>query len=129
MVRKKKWYGYVYAIYNSWNDRMYIGASTRPFQRWSEHKNRMRYDEHPNELHMDMRNQRLQGFHFERIDCADNEKALRKKEHKWMKELDTINPVGGYNRTDKCNEINEVARLRSSIANYARRMRLGKKFR
>ena len=96
-MKDKKWYGYVYAIYNSWNDRIYIGSSIFPLQRWGQHRHAAKCETDKNDLHRDMREQRLQGFHFERIDCANDEKALRRLERRWIKELDTTNPIGGYN--------------------------------
>lgn len=94
---KKDFYGVIYKISNNINDKVYIGQTTDPINRWSVHK--MSYkikDRSANIMYDDMRKYGIDKFKFEIICKCYNKEELKEKEMCYSKEYNSIYP-NGYN--------------------------------
>ena len=84
--------GYIYTITDN-NNKVYIGSTNSPDQRWEQHKTTI--DTSP--LHTAMQSEGIENFKFEVIDTVDyiDKETLLIKESVYMNEYNSIE--SGYN--------------------------------
>lgn len=90
-------YGVIYKIYNSVNDKVYVGKTIRPLQdRFNRHiKDAMNFPNTEIHLQRAIRAYDPDKFSIMPIDFAETEQELNEKEKYWIKELNSI--CFGYN--------------------------------
>lgn len=90
-------YGIIYKIYNSVNDKVYIGKTIRPIKdRFNRHiKDAMKTPNTEIHLQRAIRDYGPDKFYVIQIDTAESEQELNDKEKFWIKQLNSIQD--GYN--------------------------------
>lgn len=90
-------YGYIYKISTTASPKVYIGQTIRTIEeRYQEHLNaRNNKDKKTLHLYLAMNKYGIETFSIEKIDEANNQEELDKKEVYWIEYYDSIN--NGYN--------------------------------
>ena len=84
--------GYIYAIKNKVNDKVYVGQTINSLQdRWYAHKSKANHSSQM-VIHHAMRKHGIENFYIELLEECDN---LSERERFWIEHLDTYN--NGYN--------------------------------
>ena len=87
----------VYKITNAITGDFYIGSSKNVKKRWSDHKCKSTWNEHPNNpLYLDMQKYGLNKFAFEILEEVEPEE-LKEKEQEF---IETLKPIYNRNRAD-----------------------------
>ena len=91
--------GEIYIITNIQNNKVYIGQTIRPIeQRFHRHMNDALNNILDTHFARAIRKYGKENFIIEKIDTAQNQNELNKKEQYWIKFYDAVN--NGYNETD-----------------------------
>lgn len=90
--------GYIYTITNNINNKIYVGQTISPKERWFKHKNEAKHIDtrsYKSHLYNAMNVYGADNFSFEIIEECDCE-ILDERERYWIQELNTLEP-NGYN--------------------------------
>ena len=90
--------GYIYTITNNITNKVYVGQTINPQERWWKHKNEAKHLEvlqYKSHLYNAMNAYGIDNFSFEIIEECDCE-ILDEKERCWIQKLNTLEP-NGYN--------------------------------
>ena len=90
--------GYIYTITNDITNKVYVGQTINPQERWYKHKNEAKHIEslpYKSHLYNAMNAYGIDNFSFEIVEECDCE-VLDEKERYWIQKLDTLEP-NGYN--------------------------------
>jgi group I intron endonuclease len=86
----------IYAIKNRVNGKIYVGLTTRSIEkRWKEHVSNYRKLNFA--LYRAFRKYGVENFSIEELENVDTLEELVKRETEWITQLDTMNPLKGYN--------------------------------
>ena len=86
--------GKIYKIYNTINDDIYVGSTTRKLcERMGEHRSRVKYRDKHKPLSQSILEHGVENFFIELIEkCPCNDKdELRKREGKYIREMKCVN--------------------------------------
>ena len=90
--------GYIYTITNNITNKVYVGQTINPKERWLKHKNEAKHIDsltYKSHLYNSMNAYGTDNFSFEIIEECDCE-VLDERERYWIQELHTLEP-NGYN--------------------------------
>ena len=123
---------WVYKITNIQNNKVYIGQTIRPIeQRFHRHINDALNNILDTHFARAIRKYGKENFVIEKIDIAQNQDELNKKEQYWIKFYDAVN--NGYNETDAISKCggntyqSKTEKEMSIIKNKIRQTKLGAK--
>lgn len=104
-----RYYGYIYKITNDFDEKVYIGQTTRTVElRFRDHlKQSAAEDRKSLHLYTAMNKYGKEHFKVDTIDTADNQTELNEKERYWIKHYDSIE--NGYNILEGGNDINPMS--------------------
>ena len=92
-------YRTVYAIRHKKTNRVYVGSSIRPDERYKSHLQRLRAGTHPVEDMQDDFNKYGEDYTFLILDKIETHED-RRKEYDWMRKYNSTNRACGYNYKD-----------------------------
>lgn len=91
---------YIYLLKNKANNRVYVGRTTKPRERFKQHRNHLRAGTHPCELlQEDFCKHGENSFEFEIVEKRENFNRTN-REGEWMIKLRTYDKKYGYNYKD-----------------------------